>query len=114
MTALDVRPARLPEAGAVFRPARRDIDPATGQPEPQALWDRHDWRLGECWLWCGRAQVDVTWIGPAQSSGMHADMYACRACLYQLDQRVLLANLRRDRTILAHHPTEEQRQPWQR
>ncbi|GAA1910879.1 hypothetical protein [Streptantibioticus ferralitis] len=114
MTALELRPARLPEADAVFRPTRRDIDPATGQPEARALWDCHDWQIGECWLWCGRARIDVTWIDPAQSSGMHADMYACRTCLYQLDQRVLLANLRRDRTILAHHPTEKQGQPWQR
>ena len=30
------------------------------------------------------------------------------------DQRVLLVNLRRDRTILPHHPTEEQGPPWQR
>lgn len=51
---------------------------------------------GECWLWCGRDDVEVTWIGPVRSSGMHASLYACRACLYELDQRVLETNIRQD------------------
>ncbi|MFG2312057.1 hypothetical protein ACGFS9_25825 [Streptomyces sp. NPDC048566] len=38
----------------------------------------------------------MTWIGPVRSSGMHAALYACRACLYELDQRVLEINMRED------------------
>lgn len=92
-----LRAATLPDPDVVFRPTRRDIDSVTGEPAPCALWDRHDWqRHGECWLWCGRGDVEVTWIGPVRSSGMHAALYSCRACLFQLDQRVLEANIRDD------------------
>ncbi|BBC95416.1 hypothetical protein HEP81_04410 [Streptomyces griseofuscus] len=84
----------------VFRPTRRDIDPVTGEPTGNALWDRHEWQAhGACWLWCGRDDVEVTWIGPVRSSGMHAAIFACRACLYELDQRVLEANLRQDAAV---------------
>ncbi|WP_369186551.1 hypothetical protein [Streptomyces sp. R08] len=84
----------------VFRPTRRDIDPVTQQPTEYALWDRHEWLTrGECWLWCGRDNVEVTWIGPVQSSGMHAAFYVCRACLYELDQRVLETNMRLDTDV---------------
>ncbi|MBB5934343.1 hypothetical protein [Streptomyces zagrosensis] len=31
-----------------------------------------------------------------QSSGMHTAVFACRAYLYELDQRVLQANMRKD------------------
>jgi hypothetical protein len=92
-----LRETPLPAPDVEFRPTRRDIDPTTAEPTAYALWDRHDWQTdGECWLWCGRVSVEVTWIGPVQSSGMHAAVYACRACLYQLDQRVLHANIRKD------------------
>lgn len=91
------RQERLP--GEVYRPTRRDIDPETGLPDPD-VQSRNHWRVGECWLWCGQGNVDVTWIGPAQSSGMHADLYACRACLYELDQRILRINLGKDRQVL--------------
>ncbi|MFI1603358.1 hypothetical protein ACH4YN_14585 [Streptomyces griseofuscus] len=30
---------------------------------------------------------------------MHAAIFACRACLYELDQRVLEANLRQDAAV---------------
>lgn len=84
------------EQDVVFRPSRRDIDPETGNPEAHALWDRHGWHLGACWFWCAEQGVEVTWLGPIQSSGLHADMYACRRCLYRLDQLVLSVNLRKD------------------
>ncbi len=91
------RLATMTEPDVVFRPTRRDIDPATGELTAYALWDRHGWEpSGECWLWCGRHGVEVTWIGPVLSSGMHAALYSCRACLYELDQRVLQANVRQD------------------
>lgn len=87
----------LPDPDVVFRPTRRDIDPVTGEPTAHALWDRHAWESsGECWLWCGRHDIEVTWIGPVCSSGMHAALYSCRACLYELDQRVLASNMRQD------------------
>ncbi|MFI6542960.1 hypothetical protein ACIBO9_06905 [Streptomyces prunicolor] len=96
-----LRPAPLPDPDVVFRPTRRDIDPVTRQPTEYALWDRHEWLTrGECWLWCGRDDVEVTWIGPVQSSGMHAAFYVCRACLYELDQRVLETNMREDTSVL--------------
>ncbi|MFJ4962666.1 hypothetical protein ACIP6P_09430 [Streptomyces sp. NPDC088729] len=92
-----LRPSPLPDPDVVFHPSRRDIDPSTGEPTAHALWDRHEWQpYGECWLWCGRQNVEVTWIGPVRSSGMHASLYTCRACLYELDQRVLDANIRAD------------------
>ncbi|WP_261950296.1 hypothetical protein [Streptomyces somaliensis] len=31
---------------------------------------------------------------------MHAALFACRACLYELDQRVLEANMRQDAAVL--------------
>ncbi|WP_228022903.1 hypothetical protein [Streptomyces acidicola] len=45
----------------------------------------------------------MTWIGPVRSSGMHAALYACRACLYELDQRVLEINMRVDVGGLPNH-----------
>ena len=96
-----LRPTPLPDPDVVFRPTCRDIDPVTRQPTEHALWDRHEWPAhGECWLWCGRDDVEVTWIGPVQSSGMYAAFYVCRACLYELDQRVLETNIRQDTGVL--------------
>ena len=81
----------------VFRPARREVDPVTRDPTAYALWDRHGWKPhGECWLWCGRDDIEVTWLGPVRSSGIHAGLHACRACLYELDQRVLETAMRQD------------------
>ncbi|MFJ7180479.1 hypothetical protein ACIQXA_29745 [Streptomyces massasporeus] len=47
----------------------------------------------------------MTWLGPVCSSGMHADLYSCRSCLYELDQRVLEANIRRDIAALPVRPS---------
>ena len=99
-----LRTTPLPDPDVVFRPTRRDIDPVTREPTDYALWDRHEWQArGECWLWCGRDDVEVTWIGPVRSSGMHAALYACRACLYELDQRVLETNMRHDVGVLSRN-----------
>ncbi|GAA2230092.1 hypothetical protein GCM10010104_24080 [Streptomyces indiaensis] len=88
----------------VFRPTRRDIDPVIRKPIDYALWDRHEWQArGECWLWCGRDDVEVMWIRPVRSSGMHAALYAYRACLYEPDQRVLETNTRDDIDGLKNH-----------
>lgn len=104
----------VPDQALVFRPTRRDVDPVTGDPTAEALWDRHDWQAhGECWLWCGRDDVEVTWIGPVRSSGMHAALHACRTCLYELDQRVLQTVMRDDLSALsidrAHRSTRDYR-----
>lgn len=101
MIATTLRPVRLPEADAVFRPSRRDIAPETGEPDVHALCDHHEWHLGACWLWCAREDIEVTWLGPVQSSGLHADMFACRGCLYRLDQLVLRTTLAKDRASLS-------------
>lgn len=99
MTPYAIRASALPDPDVAYRPTRRDVDPISGEPTAYALWDRHEWRAkGECWLWCGRDNVEVTWIGPVQSSGMHAALFSCRPCLYELDQRVLLTNMRRDQS----------------
>lgn len=104
-----LRPSPLPDPDVVSRPSRRDIDPATGEPTASALWDRHEWQPhGECWLWCGRTDVEVTWLGPVRSSGMHAALFACRACLYELDQRVLMTSMGKDTGTLPA-PSGEQR-----
>lgn len=95
--------APLESADLTFRPTRRDIDPETGEASAQALWDRHHWARGACWLWCGERDIEVTWLGPVQSSGMHADFYGCRGCLYLLDQLVLRTTLAKDRAT--HSPT---------
>ncbi|GAA0636650.1 hypothetical protein GCM10009535_11180 [Streptomyces thermocarboxydovorans] len=58
MNATTLRPVRLLEADAVFRPSRRDIDPETGEPDVHALWDRHEWHLGAGWLWCDREDIE--------------------------------------------------------
>ncbi|NEA55588.1 hypothetical protein G3I60_15880 [Streptomyces sp. SID13666] len=101
-----LRASPLPDPDVVYRPSRRDIDPASGDPRAYTLWGRHEWRTqGECWLWCGREDVDVTWIGPVQSSGMHAALFSCRACLYELDQRVLLVNMRKDQGAMTARAT---------
>ena len=57
----------------------------------------HEWQArGECWLWSGGDDVEVTWIGPVRASGVLAALYACRACLYERDQRVLDTSMRHD------------------
>lgn len=90
-------PERLPDEILVYRPTRRDIDPETGQTTAAALESRHDWQSrGACWLWCERVDIEVTWIGSVTSSGMQADLYACRHCLFHLDQRVWYAQHLRD------------------
>ncbi|WP_244809427.1 hypothetical protein [Streptomyces sp. So13.3] len=47
----------------------------------------------------------MTWIGPVQSSGMHAALFSCRACLYELDQRVLFVNMRKDQGAMTGRAT---------
>ncbi|MDX2967171.1 hypothetical protein [Streptomyces acidiscabies] len=93
----ELRPIPLPDPDVVFRPTRRDVDPNTREFTEHALWDHHEWQAhGECWLWCGSTDIEVTWIEAVQSSGMHAAFYLCRACLYELDQRVLKTIMHRD------------------
>lgn len=54
---------------------------------PQSADDK--WRRGRCWLWCGRADTRVAWIGPATTLGsLSADMYACEFCLMVLHDQI--------------------------
>lgn len=46
------------------------------------------WGQGPCWLWCGRTDTWVTWIGPVKSEGLEAPMFACADCLERLHKRV--------------------------
>lgn len=43
------------------------------------------WVTGRCWLYCLRPGIPVTWIGPVQVEGQHADLYACEGCIRTLN-----------------------------
>jgi hypothetical protein len=78
--------------------------PASNAPPGQV------WEQGDCWLWCQRQRVDVTWIGPASVGGLSAPMYACEPCIRQLGERVWLTNMRRDGS-LSNEPHRASRLP---
>ncbi|GAA3857699.1 hypothetical protein [Streptomyces sedi] len=41
--------------------------------------------MGPCWFWCGHRVAPVVWIGCLTSEGATAPLYACDACLRQLN-----------------------------
>ncbi|GAA3886790.1 hypothetical protein [Streptomyces sedi] len=41
--------------------------------------------FGPCWFYCGFRSGPVVWIGCLTSSGVAAPLYACDACLRQLN-----------------------------
>ncbi|MEV0882760.1 hypothetical protein AB0J03_02920 [Streptomyces microflavus] len=59
-----------------------------GLPSPAATDDGNDWVDGLCWLHCGQRWTRVLWIGPAGVAGAQASMYACGACIGELQERV--------------------------
>ncbi|MFE0578121.1 hypothetical protein [Streptomyces sp. NPDC058874] len=59
-----------------------------GLPDPPATDDGNDWVDGVCWLYCGQQQTRVLWIGPATVAGAQARMYACGACIKELQARI--------------------------
>ncbi len=72
------------EADAGWEP-----DVPGGSPRPEAdATDRCAWVVGECWLWCGRDDTAVTWLGPVISWGTHAPFYACEECIRRLEEQV--------------------------
>ncbi len=54
------------------------------------------WITGRCWLWCGRSDLPVTWVGSVQSNGHEVPMYSCGACLDHLDAMVWAEIVRMD------------------
>ncbi|MFE0701913.1 hypothetical protein [Streptomyces sp. NPDC058872] len=59
-----------------------------GLPDPPNTDDGNDWVDGVCWLYCGQQQTRVLWIGPATVAGAQAPMYACGACIKELQARI--------------------------
>ena len=47
-----------------------------------------DWRTGQCWLYCLRSGVTVTWIGTVSSGRIRTELYACYGCLRLLRDMV--------------------------
>lgn len=59
-----------------------------GLPAPAATDDGNEWVDGLCWLYCGQRWTRVLWIGPARVAGAQAPMYACGACIGELQEHV--------------------------
>ncbi|GAA3642944.1 hypothetical protein GCM10023079_35930 [Streptomyces chitinivorans] len=55
------------------------------------------WTTGRCRLYCLRPQVPVMWLGPVQTQGQQAELYACEACIQTLNALVWEALRQRDR-----------------
>ncbi|MFF2653997.1 hypothetical protein [Streptomyces sp. NPDC058045] len=69
-------------APSVERPWR-DGWPLVAQPD-----DGNGWEAGECWLFCRRTGVAVLWVGSVITPGATGDVYACGACLAELERMV--------------------------
>ena len=52
---------------------------------PETLWARCTWVTGTCFR-CDRTGLDVTAIGTLEGWGVQAEIHACRACTFHLDQ----------------------------
>ncbi|MFJ9826732.1 hypothetical protein ACIRSU_20520 [Streptomyces sp. NPDC101160] len=59
-----------------------------GLPDPPATDNGNDWVDGVCWLYCGQQRTRVLWIGPATVAGAQAPIYACGACIKELQARI--------------------------
>ncbi|MFD0572512.1 hypothetical protein ACFQ0T_29085 [Kitasatospora gansuensis] len=55
------------------------------RPETPVPDDGNDWVLGRCWLYCGREQLPVLWIGPVTVVSATAAMHACASCISRLN-----------------------------
>ncbi|MFJ6140127.1 hypothetical protein [Kitasatospora sp. NPDC092286] len=58
------------------------------RPEIPVPDDGHPWVLGRCWLYCGRDQLWVVWIGPVTIAAATAPMFACAQCIAHLNSLV--------------------------
>ncbi|MFJ4668914.1 hypothetical protein [Kitasatospora purpeofusca] len=50
--------------------------------------DGNPWETGRCWLYCGRDEVAVLWIGPVTVAAATAPMFACARCITRLNSLV--------------------------
>lgn len=105
------RPERSGFLPAAERPWR-DAWPAVAQ-----AGDGNAWVPGVCWLFCRREGVAVLWVGSVVTPGAGGEMYACGACIAELDHMVRMRAHGRDRrghraaryatlTLPAHLPAE--------
>ena len=66
-------------------------------PPPADTDDGNLWTTGRCWLWCGREQTRVLWIGTGKApGGVTAHLFACAPCAQELGDQVLAAQLSTD------------------
>ncbi|MER6912200.1 hypothetical protein ABT354_11050 [Streptomyces sp. NPDC000594] len=49
------------------------------------------WVVGGCWLFCGRGEVPVTWLGPCRTPRWEVPMYGCEDCVERLEYMGLRA-----------------------
>ncbi|MEO3849381.1 hypothetical protein ABGB09_17360 [Streptomyces sp. B8F3] len=100
-----------PFVPAVERPWRG------GWPAVARGGDGNAWVPGVCWLFCRREGVAVLWVGSVVTPGAGGEMYACGACIAELDHMVRMQAHGRDRrghraaryatlTLPAHQPAE--------
>nr|WP_240979672.1 hypothetical protein [Streptomyces sp. HNM0574] len=54
--------------------------------------DGNAWVRGLCMLYCRNRCADVLWLGPVRTPGAAGQVYACGACLAELDHMVRLQN----------------------
>ncbi|MFH8362291.1 hypothetical protein ACH4FV_22240 [Streptomyces anulatus] len=77
-----------------------------GLPAPAATDDGNEWVDGLCWLCCGQRWTRVLWIGPARVAGAQAPMYACGACIGELQERVRQSFFNESRPAGSTRPSE--------
>ncbi|WP_329133638.1 hypothetical protein OG552_16535 [Streptomyces sp. NBC_01476] len=66
--------------------------PPSAEPD-----DGNRWTTGRCWLWCGREQARVLWIGTGTApGGVTAHLFACAACAQCLGDEILASQLSSD------------------
>ncbi|MEU3597380.1 hypothetical protein ABZ714_01390 [Streptomyces sp. NPDC006798] len=58
--------------------------------------DGNGWLTGGCWLYCGRREVPVLWVGSVHTPGAIGELYACGGCLAEIALRVRHQALARD------------------
>ncbi|GAA2216946.1 hypothetical protein GCM10010400_72740 [Streptomyces aculeolatus] len=85
------------------RPDRNGFLPAAERPWREAwpavarVGDGNAWVPGVCWLFCRREGVAVLWVGSVVTPGAGGEMYACGACIAELDHMVRVRAHGRDR-----------------
>ncbi|MFC8449481.1 hypothetical protein [Kitasatospora sp. NPDC057223] len=75
------------------------------RPELPFPNDGNPWVTGRCWLYCGRDEVSVMWIGPVTVAAASAPMFACAECIARLNSLVWEHLLWKDTGEATVHPT---------